>query len=97
MLGLTLFAELAAAVACGGLTLTLAELSGLRSRLNVVAVGTAAGFFIGLATQIGTPLLALPVAVLAVAGLDRWIDRIAKAQNATVPTAPTAQTARDSA
>jgi hypothetical protein len=97
MLGLTLFAELAAAVACGGLALTLAELSGLRSKLVVVVVGAAAGFFIGLATQLGMPLVALPVAVVAVAGLDRWIDRIAKAQNVAIQTSTTANPARDSA
>jgi hypothetical protein len=90
MLGLTLFAELAAAVACGGLALTLAELAGLRTKLTVVAGGAAAGFFIGLATQLGMPLVALPVAVVAVAGLERWIDRISKAQNVTRQASPTA-------
>lgn len=85
MLGLTLFAELAAAVACGGLALTLAELAGLRTKLTVGAGGAAAGFFIGLATQAGMPLLALPLAVAVVAGLDRWIDRSYQAQSVTAP------------
>lgn len=89
MLGLTLFAELAGTIACGGLALTLAELAGVRRKLTVVAVGAAAGFFIGLASQLGMPLVALPVAVVAVAGLERWIDRISKAQTAAMHASPT--------
>jgi hypothetical protein len=88
MIALTLFAEFAAAVACGGLALTLAELAGVRSKLTVVAVGGAAGFFIGFATQMRLPLLALPLAVLALAGLDRWIDRISRTQSLTAQASP---------
>lgn len=76
MVGLTLFAELAAAIACGGLALSLADLAGARNRLTIAAAGAAAGFFIGLLTQLGMPLLALPIAVLTVAGLDHWISRL---------------------
>ena len=75
MKGLTLFAELAAAVACGGLALSLAELAGVRKRLVIAAVGGAAGFFIGFVTQLGLPMLALPIAILTVAGLDGWIGQ----------------------
>jgi hypothetical protein len=76
MVGLTLFAEVAAAIACGGFALSLADLAGARNRLTIAAVGAAAGFFIGLLTQLGMPLLALPIAVLTVAGLDRWISAL---------------------
>jgi hypothetical protein len=79
MVGLTLFAELAAAVACGGLALSLAELAGARNKQTIAAAGAAAGFFIGFVTQLGLPFLALPIAVVAVSGLDRWIDQQAKA------------------
>lgn len=71
MVGLTLYAELAAAVACGGLALSLAALAGVRNTLTIAATGGAAGFFIGFVTQLGLPLLALPIAIVAVAGLDR--------------------------
>jgi hypothetical protein len=80
MVGLTVFAELAAAVACGGLALSLAALAGLRNRVTVAEVGAATGFFIGFVTQQGLPILALPIAIIAVAVLDRWIDRRSKAQ-----------------
>ena len=89
MLGLTLFAELAAAVACGGLAVTLAELAGVRTKVTVAAGGAAAGFFIGFASQLGLPWVALPLAVAAVAGLDRWIDRISSAQIVTAQAAST--------
>jgi hypothetical protein len=90
MLGLTLFAELAAAVACGGLALTLAALAGLRPNFAVTAAGAAAGFFIGFATQAVLPILALPLALVVVAGLERWIDRCATAQSITEPARETA-------
>jgi Flp pilus assembly protein TadB len=83
MVGLTLFAEFAAAVACGGLSFTLAEFAGLRNKLEVALSGAAAGFFIAFVAHLGMPLLALPVAVIATAGLDRWIDRSSRAQFAT--------------
>jgi hypothetical protein len=70
-----LFAELAAAIACAGFALSLAELAGVRNRVTIAAVGAAAGFFIGFVTQLGVPLLALPIAVIAASGLDRWIDQ----------------------
>ena len=75
MVGLTVFAELAAAIACGGLALSLAALAGVRRTLTIAITGGAVGFFIGYVTQLGWPLLALPLAVVAVAGLDRWIER----------------------
>jgi hypothetical protein len=74
MVGLTLFAELAAAVACGGLALSLAALSGAGNRLRVAEVGAVIGFFIGFVSQLGLPILALPTAVIAVSVMDRWID-----------------------
>jgi hypothetical protein len=80
MVGLTLFAELATAVACLGLALSLAALAGVRNRRTVAEVGAIIGFFIGFVTQLGLPILALPVAVIAVAALDRWIDRRSKTQ-----------------
>ena len=80
MVALTLFAELAAAVACGGLALSLAALAGVHNRVTVAAVGAAIGFFIGFVTQLGLPILALPMAVIAVAAMDRWIDRRSRAQ-----------------
>ena len=80
MVGLTLFAELAAAVACGGLALSLAALAGVGNRVTVAEVGAAVGFFIGFLTQWGLPILALPIAVIAVAALDRWIDSRSRAQ-----------------
>jgi hypothetical protein len=86
MVGLTVFAELAAAVACGGLALSLAALAGVHKRLTVAAVGAAAGFFIGFVSQLGLPMLALPMAVIAVAALDRWIDRRSQAQVAQTTT-----------
>ncbi|HVC41557.1 MAG TPA: hypothetical protein VND54_06235 [Candidatus Saccharimonadales bacterium] len=73
MVGLTVFTELAAAIACGGLALSLAELAGVPKRLTIAGVGASAGFFIGFVTQLGLPMLALPVAVVAVSGLERWI------------------------
>jgi hypothetical protein len=82
MVGLTVFAELAAAVACGGLALSLAALAGVQNRVTVAAVGAAIGFFIGFVSQLGLPMLALPLAIIAVAALDRWIDRRSKAQAA---------------
>jgi hypothetical protein len=85
MVGLTLFAELAAAITCGGLALSLAELSAVRRRVTIAAMGVTVGFFIGFVTQLGLPLLALPIAVVAVSGLDRWIDWQSRAQVA--PTA----------
>jgi hypothetical protein len=80
MVALTLFAELAAAVACGGLALSLAALAGVQNRVTVAAVGAAIGFFIGFVTQLGMPILALPIAVIAVSAMDRWIDHRSKAQ-----------------
>jgi hypothetical protein len=80
VVALTLFAELAAAVACGGLALSLAAVAGVSNTLTVAAVGASVGFFIGYVTQLGMPLLALPIAVVAVSGLDRWIDRRSRAQ-----------------
>jgi hypothetical protein len=81
MVGLTLFAELAAAVACGGLALSLAALAGVQNRrVTVAEVGAVIGFFIGFVTQLGLPILALPIAVIAVAALDRWIDSRSRAQ-----------------
>jgi hypothetical protein len=80
VVALTLYAELAAAVACGGLALSLAALSGERNRRTVGVVGACVGFFIGFVTQLGLPLLALPMAVFAVSALDRWIDGRSKAQ-----------------
>jgi hypothetical protein len=80
VVALTLYAELAAAVACGGLALSLGALAGVQNRATVAAVGAALGFFIGFVTQQGVPLLALPIAVIAVAGLDRWIDRRSRTQ-----------------
>jgi hypothetical protein len=80
VVGLRVFAELAAAVACGGLAFTLAELAGVRRKATVGAVGAAAGFFIGLVTKLGVPWVALPMAVVAVAGLDRWIEHSSEAQ-----------------
>jgi hypothetical protein len=74
-----LFAEVAVAIACAGFALSLAELSGVRNRLTIAAVGAAAGFFIGLVTQLGLPLLALPV--VAASRLDRWIDQKSKAES----------------
>jgi hypothetical protein len=62
MVGLTLFAEPAAAIACGGLALSLAQVAALGRNLTMAAVGGAAGFFIGLVTQLGWPFLALPLA-----------------------------------
>lgn len=90
IIALTLFAEFAAAIACAGFALSLAELAGVRNRVTIAAVGAAAGFFIGLVTQLGLPLLALPVAVVAASRLDRWIDQQSKSQSpaldlATVP------------
>jgi hypothetical protein len=75
IVGLTLFAELAAAIACAGFALSLAELAGVRNRVTIFAVGSATGFFIGFVTQLGVPLIALPIAVIAASGLDRWIDQ----------------------
>ncbi len=83
MVGLTLFAEFATAVACGGLSFTLAEFAGLQNKLEVALGGAAAGFFIALVAYLGMPLLALPVAVIATMGLDRWIDRSSRAQFTT--------------
>ena len=80
MVGLTVFAELAAAVACGGLALSLAALAGVQNRVTIATVGAAIGFFIGFVTQLGLPMLALPMAIIAVAALDRWIDRRSRAQ-----------------
>jgi hypothetical protein len=80
VVGLTLFAELAAAVACGGLALSLAALAGVRNVVTVGAVGAAVGFFIGFVTQLGLPMLALPIAVIAVSALDRWIVRRSRTQ-----------------
>jgi hypothetical protein len=80
MVGLTVFAELAAAVACGGLALSLAALAGVRNRATVAEVGAAIGFFIGFVTQLGLPILALPLAVIGVSLLDRWIDHRSRAQ-----------------
>jgi hypothetical protein len=80
MVGLTVFAELATAVACGGLALSLAALAGVQNRVTIAAVGAAMGFFIGFVTQLGLPMLALPMAIIAVAALDRWIDRRSRAQ-----------------
>lgn len=81
MVGLTLFAELAAAVACGGFALSLAALAGVQNRrVTVAEVGAVIGFFIGFVTQLGQPILALPIAVIAVAALDRWIDSRSTAQ-----------------
>jgi hypothetical protein len=80
MVALTLFAELAAAIACGGLALSLAALAGVRNRVTVAAVGAAIGFFIGFVTQLGLPILALPMAVIAVSAMDRWIDSRSRAQ-----------------
>jgi hypothetical protein len=88
MVGLTLFAELAAAIACGGLALSLAELAGVRRKFTIAAVGSAAGFFIGFVTQLGLPILALPIAVVTVAGLDHWIDLQSKAQHSPNELAP---------
>ncbi len=72
--------ELAAAIACAGFALSLAELAGVRNRVTIAAVGSAAGFFIGFATQSGLPLLALPIAVVVASGLERWIGQQSKAQ-----------------
>jgi hypothetical protein len=88
-----LFAEVAATIACAGFALSLAELTGVRNRLTIAAVGAAAGFFIGLVTQLGLPLLALPVSVVVASRLDRWIDQQAKSQSpaldlATIPHHP---------
>ncbi len=80
MVGLTVFAELAAAVACGGLALSLAALAGVQNRLTVAGVGAVIGFFIGFVSQLGLPMLALPMAIIAVAALDRWIDHRSQAQ-----------------
>ena len=80
MVGLTLFAEAAIAIACGGLALSLAELAGVRGKGTIASTGAAAGFFIGFVTQLGLPLLALPIAVIVVSGLDRWINHQPKAQ-----------------
>jgi|HubBroStandDraft_1064217.scaffolds.fasta_scaffold75345_2 hypothetical protein len=80
MVGLTLFAELAAAVACGGFALSLAALAGVQNRVTIAEVGAVIGFFIGFLTQLGLPIVALPVAIVAVAALDRWIDRRSKTQ-----------------
>jgi hypothetical protein len=81
MVGLTLFAELAAAIACGGLALVLAQVAGLGRNLTMAAVGGAAGFFIGLVTQLGWPFLALPLAAGTMYGLDHWIERTSNAQH----------------
>ncbi len=71
MVGLTLFAELAAAVACGGFALSLAALAGVQNRrVTVAEVGAVIGFFIGFVTQLGLPILALPIAMSL---LRRWI------------------------
>jgi hypothetical protein len=86
MVGLTVFAELAAAVACGGLALSLAALAGVQNRLTVAGVGAATGFFIGFVSQLGLPILALPMAIIAVAALDRWINRRSKTQVAPTTT-----------
>ena len=85
MVGLTVFAEFAAAVACGGLVFTLAELAGARNKIEVACCGAAAGFFIGFVALLGVALLALPIAVVATAGLDRWIVRSSRAAVGSLP------------